>query len=149
NYYGKTPPDQVTRDAQEALSYAGQALEQSLGYPLNPEQQGEYTAAAMPMFMIPGRAGKMIEFSEQSGIEVASAAGKTGESIWPKGWSARGFEAEGEMGSSGILARNFPTVDDAVFKDGVFTSMKSIDLNAPTYQDMEKLEKRLSACLDK
>ncbi|HEY9870593.1 MAG TPA: hypothetical protein V6D08_15615 [Candidatus Obscuribacterales bacterium] len=59
------------------------------------------------------------------------------------------FEAEGEMASSGILARNFPTIDDAIFKDGVFASMKSIDLNAPTYQNMEKLEKRLNSYLDK
>ncbi len=31
----------------------------------------------------------------------------------------------------------------------VFTSMKTLDLNAQTYQSMEKLEKRLESCLDK
>jgi hypothetical protein len=149
NYYANTPADQVAGDAQEALGYAGHALEETLGHPLKPEQRGEYAAAAMPIFFVPGRGGKMIEFTEGSGIEVSTATGKAGESIWPKGWSVRGFEAEGEMGSSGILSRNFPTVDDGIFKDGVFTSMKSIDLNAPTYQNMEKLEKRLNSYLEK
>ena len=149
NYYGNTPAEQVGRDARVAIDYAGQALEHNLGHPLKPEQRGEYAAAAMPMFMIPGRGGRMIELSEQSGIEVTTATGTAGESIWPKGWSVRGFEAEGEMGSSGVLSRNFPTIDDGVFKDGVFTSMKSIDLNAPTYQNMEKLEKRLNSYLEK
>ncbi|HEY9867997.1 MAG TPA: hypothetical protein V6D08_02215, partial [Candidatus Obscuribacterales bacterium] len=136
NYYADTPAEQVLQDAQESLGFIGQAVEHALGHPLTPEQRGEYAAAAMPMFMIPGRGGKMIEFTEGSGLEVTTATGKAGESIWPKGWSMRGFEAEGEMGSSGILSRNFPTVDDGIFKDGVFTSMKSIDLNAPTYQNM-------------
>ena len=34
NYYANTPPDQIGRDAQEALSYAGQALEATIGHPM-------------------------------------------------------------------------------------------------------------------
>lgn len=95
------------------------------------------------------REGYPLQFSNDSGIEMFESAGQTSESIWKKGWSVRGFEGEGEMGSSGMLARNFPTVDDAVFMEGEFQSMKTIDLNAPTYQSLEKLEKRLNAYLDK
>lgn len=84
-----------------------------------------------------------------NGVEITSATGDKLNSIWHKGWSVRGFEGEEHMGVSGILARNFPRIDDAMFKDGVFTSMKTIDLNASTYQNMEKLEKRLKSCMDK
>ncbi len=93
--------------------------------------------------------GKTLGFSKDSGIEIATATGKLPDSIWIKGWSIRGFEGEVEMGNSGILAKNFPTIDDAGFKNGVFTSMKTIDLNAPTYQNLEKLQKRLNNCLEK
>lgn len=84
-----------------------------------------------------------------NGVEVTKATGDELNSIWLKGWSVRGFEGETQMGISGVLAQNFPRIDDAMFKDGVFTSMKTVDLNAKTYQDMEKLEKRLESCLDK
>lgn len=83
------------------------------------------------------------------GIEVTQATGDKLNSIWLKGWSLRGFEGEQHMGVTGILAKNFPRIDDAMFQDGVFTSMKTLDLNAQTYQNMEKLEKRLESCLDK
>jgi hypothetical protein len=74
-----------------------------------------------------------------NGIEVTETTGDKLNSIWLKGWSVRGFEGEQQMGVSGILAKNFPRIDDAMFQDGVFTSMKTIDLNAATYQNMEKL----------
>lgn len=93
--------------------------------------------------------GERMAFSTDSGIELTRATGDELDSIWRKGWSVRGFEGEGQMGNSGILARNFPIIDDGIFKDGVFTSMKTIDLTAPTYQNMEKLEKRLNTCLEK
>jgi len=93
--------------------------------------------------------GKTLGFSKDSGIEITTATGKLPDSIWIKGWSIRGFEGEVEMGNSGILAKNFPTIDDAGFRNGVFTSMKTIDLNAPTYQNLEKLQKRLNNCLEK
>jgi len=94
-------------------------------------------------------AGKTFRFSEESEIEFAEASGKNPDSIWLKGWSTRGFEGEGEMGSSGILARNFPSIDDALFKTGDFSSMKTIDLAAPTYQNMGNLERVLGNYLDK
>lgn len=93
--------------------------------------------------------GKPLQFTEESGIEIFEPTGKNPDSIWSKGWSTRGFEGEGEMGSSGILAKNFPTIDDAYFIDGKFPSMKTIDLSAPTYQNLERLEKRLNSYLDK
>ncbi|HEY9867647.1 MAG TPA: hypothetical protein V6D08_00445 [Candidatus Obscuribacterales bacterium] len=49
NYYANTPADQVLQDAKEALGYAGQVLEQTLGHPLKVEQRGERSGEAMAM----------------------------------------------------------------------------------------------------
>ena len=95
-------------------------------------------------------AGKALGFSKDSGIEVVEAVGIKDQSIWSKGWSIRGFEGEEEMGSSGILARNFPRIDDALFKDGVFPSMKTIDLSSPYYQEKpQEVARKLNTYLDK
>ena len=53
------------------------------------------------------------------------------------------------MGSSGILSRNFPTVDDALFQDGMFTSYKTIDLTGSSYQTSDKLFQKLDSYLEK
>ena len=95
-------------------------------------------------------AGKALGFSKDSGIEVVEAVGIKDQSIWSKGWSIRGFEGEEEMGSSGILARNFPRIDDALFKDGVFPSMNTIDLSSPYYQEKpQEVARKLNTYLDK
>jgi hypothetical protein len=88
-------------------------------------------------------------FSAESGIEVTKVTGDELNSIWGKSWSPRGFEGESLMGRSEILPRNFPIIDDALFKDGIFTSMKTMDLNASTYQNMEALANRLNGFADK
>lgn len=155
NYYGKKLHDAdgqgLANDAQSfgnAIVHGTAEAADELQQPLSQAEIGTCAAAVAPLFLL-GRGGNMIKFGPDSGIELTTATGNTTESIWTKGWSTRGFEAEGEMGNSGILSRNFPTVDDGIFKDGVFTSMKSIDLNAPTYQNMEKLERTLNRYLDK
>lgn len=93
--------------------------------------------------------GKPLQFSAESGIEVTEISGNPNDQIWRKGWSVRGFQGETEMGSSGILSRNFPTVDDALFQDGVFTSYKTIDLTGSSYQTSDKLFQKLDTYLEK
>jgi len=95
-------------------------------------------------------AGKALRFSEESGIDVVEATGKNPASIWSKGWSIRGFEGEDEMGSTGFLVRNFPKIDDALYKDGIFPSMKTIDLSTKYYQENPKeVFRKLDGYLDK
>lgn len=95
-------------------------------------------------------AGRTVKFSEESDIEVVDAVGGKPDSIWRKGWSVRGFEGEDEMGSTGILAKNFPRIDDAIFKDGTFPSMKTIDLSSAYYRDNPKeVLRKLNGYLDK
>lgn len=65
-------------------------------------------------------------------------------SAWSKDWSTRGLEIEKQLG--GNLPRSFPTIDK--FDNGVATSIKSVDLSAPTYQDTGPLASRLRSYVD-
>lgn len=65
--------------------------------------------------------------------------------VWAKNWSTRGLEIEAQLG--GNLPRSFPTIDK--FENGVATSIKSVDLAAPTYQDAGALASRLRGYVDK
>jgi hypothetical protein len=70
--------------------------------------------------------------SEQSLTELDAAA-------WKRGWAARGRYFEERLGRT--LHPNFPVIDK--IPDGTATSIKSIDLNAATYQDAARLTYRL------
>jgi hypothetical protein len=58
---------------------------------------------------------------------------------WRRGWAARGRYFEERLGRT--LHPNFPVIDK--IPDGIATSIKSIDLNAATYQDAARLTDRL------
>jgi hypothetical protein len=64
---------------------------------------------------------------------------------WQLGWAARGRYFEEQLG--GNLPAGFRTIDR--FVDGVATSIKSIDLNAATYQDAARLTYRLNDYIDR
>ena len=63
---------------------------------------------------------------------------------WKLGWAARGRYFEDQLGRT--LHPNFPTIDK--IPDGIATSIKSIDLNAATYQDSARLTYRLNKYVD-
>jgi hypothetical protein len=63
---------------------------------------------------------------------------------WKLGWAARGRYFEDQLGRT--LHPNFPTIDK--IPDGIATSIKSIDLNAATYQDGARLTYRLNKYVD-
>ena len=73
---------------------------------------------------------------------VASAISPTDP--WKLGWAARGRYFEDQLGRT--LHPNFPTIDK--IPDGIATSIKSIDLNAATYQDGARLTYRLNKYVD-
>lgn len=64
---------------------------------------------------------------------------------WQLGWAARGRYFDQQLG--GNLPAGFRTIDR--FVDGVATSIKSIDLNAATYQDAARLTYRLNDYIDR
>jgi hypothetical protein len=61
--------------------------------------------------------------------------------IWKQGWAARGDFFSKALGEN--LYRTFPVIDS--FTDGIATSIKSIDLNAITYQNAGRLAARLTS----
>jgi hypothetical protein len=63
---------------------------------------------------------------------------------WKLGWAARGRYFEEQLGRT--LHPSFPTIDK--IPDGIATSIKSIDLNAATYQDDARLTYRLNKYVD-
>jgi hypothetical protein len=64
---------------------------------------------------------------------------------WKFGWAARGQYFD-KLLRDGSLPYGFRTIDN--FTNGVATSIKSIDLNAATYQDAARLTARLSKYVD-
>ncbi|MBX9977731.1 MAG: hypothetical protein K2X98_05755 [Alphaproteobacteria bacterium] len=77
-----------------------------------------------------------------TGVKVAVQFGK---GVWAKGPVVRSEIIEKKLGQN--LHQNFPTVDK--FKDGVVTSINSVDLKAPTYQNTTKLSHKPRTYVDK
>ena len=75
---------------------------------------------------------------EAAAVEQASMA-------WTYGWARRGQYFD-QLLRDGSLPALFRTIDN--FTDGVATSIKSIDLNAATYQDAARLTYRLNQYVD-
>lgn len=100
---------------------------------------GVATALA-PLFSGARALGSAAELAPSA--EVATEAASR---FWGLGWAARGAAIHKAMG--GNLPFAFKTIDD--FTDGIATSIKSIDLNAATYQDASRLGYRLNDYIKK
>jgi RHS repeat-associated protein len=69
---------------------------------------------------------------------------KAVSSVWFKNPFERGVAIEKALGHN--LTSNFPVIDR--FENGVATSIKSLDLNAKTYQNMSRLSSKLGKYVD-
>jgi len=78
------------------------------------------------------------------GMIPPAAAVETASAAWELGWAARGLYFSEQLGAD--LPATFRTIDS--FSNGIATSIKSIDLNAATYQDAARLTYRLNAYID-
>ncbi len=78
--------------------------------------------------------------------EIALSA-KIGQNVWKMNPFARGWKIEGAIGRSPGLVSNFPTIDR--FENGVATSIKSIDLGAKSYQNLQTLNNTLQGYVTK
>jgi hypothetical protein len=74
------------------------------------------------------------------GLDPASAIAESPSEAWKLGWAARGNYFNEQLGAN--LPATFKTID--IFENGVVTGIKSIDLNAATYQDATRLSYRLN-----
>jgi hypothetical protein len=86
--------------------------------------------------------GAILLFSGQAPTAVTI---ETASDAWKLGWAARGqyFDA---LLRDGSLPPGFRTIDN--FTNGIATSIKSIDLNAATYQDFTRLSNRINQYID-
>jgi hypothetical protein len=75
-----------------------------------------------------------------------AAAAEQASEAWTYGWARRGQYFD-QLLRDGSLPALFRTIDN--FTDGIATSIKSIDLNAATYQDAARLTYRLNEYIDK
>lgn len=76
--------------------------------------------------------------------DVGSLFATAPASVWQLPWAARGFEVERILGSN--LPRNFPVIDR--FRNGIATSIKSLDLRAKTYQSVQNLGRTVERYID-
>ena len=70
-----------------------------------------------------------------------------GSSVWDMGKFARGRTIENMLGANQSWAKNFPTIDK--IENGVATSIKSMDLNAKSYQKGNSVFNTLKGYVDK
>ena len=101
-------------------SFAGAIL--SAGLPETPEALEEFAAAS-----------------------ARSAAADLPSGVWKWGWARRGAYFD-ELLRDGSLPPGFPVIDS--FTDNIAISVKSIDLNATTYQNAARLENKLFKYID-
>ncbi len=64
------------------------------------------------------------------------------------GWKVEATLKDKFMAAGEALRSNFPVIDGWSYKDGLVTSIKSIDLRATTYQKMDDLERTLRSYLN-
>ncbi len=81
---------------------------------------------------------------EGDALEIRTYTGALARDPWKLGWAARGSYLHELLG--GTLSPTFPVIDR--FVDGMATSIKSIDLNAATYQKTAQLTYRLKQYID-
>ena len=86
----------------------------------------------------------------EAATEGAEASEEAASEVWKLGWAARGSQIEEALTADAPETRlppNFPVIDQ--WADGVATSIKSIDLNAGTYQDATRLTYRINDYIGK
>ena len=106
--------------------------------PINPELEMLTPNPWVPSWQDVQRVNDTLEAAKAT--RYMEENGEVPPTIWEMGWGARGVAAERMRGTS--LPSNYPGIDR--YMNGVATSIKSIDLNAPSYQEPWKLEGRIN-----
>jgi len=112
-------------------------------------QADDLSGASRPgRLLVNGKEGALIKFEKLKHLEISETVGDASNSHWTganflTGWKVEGTLKDKFMAVGESLPSNFPVVDGWFASKGRLTSIKSIDLKAATYQDMEALEARL------
>lgn len=112
-------------------------------------QADDLSGASRPgRLLVNGKDGALIKFEKLKHLEISETVGDASNSHWTganflTGWKVEGTLKDKFMAVGESLPSNFPVVDGWFASKGRLTSIKSIDLKAATYQDMEALKARL------
>ena len=112
-------------------------------------QADDLSGASRPgRLLVNGKDGALIKFEKLKHLEISETVGDASNSHWTganflTGWKVEGTLKDKFMAVGESLPSNFPVVDGWFASKGRLTSIKSIDLKAATYHDMEALEARL------
>ena len=112
-------------------------------------QADDLSGASRPgRLLVNGKDGALIKFEKLKHLEISETVGDASNSHWTganflTGWKVEGTLKDKFMAVGESVPSNFPVVDGWFASKGRLTSIKSIDLKAATYQDMEALEARL------
>jgi hypothetical protein len=105
-------------------------------------RQGNYGTAAY--YELLHTVETAIAITPLGALENVAARGGVTTGAWALGWAARGQAIEQSLGAN--LPSSFPVIDR--FLGGTATSIKSIDLNAATYQNIGSLTSKLNGYVD-
>ncbi|KVH51153.1 hypothetical protein WJ39_08300 [Burkholderia diffusa] len=127
--------DKGEREAEDEVSAARKAL--------------NFLKAAVGQVRLSGGGVLGEEAPKIPGTTLAAGVAGAGEnapanSVWSQKPFARGTTIEQQLGQN--LPQNFPVID--IFKDGVATSIKSLDVNANSYQSMATLARTINGYID-
>jgi len=116
-------------------------------------QADDLGRAARPgRLLVNGKDGSLIKFEKLKHLEISETVGDASNSHWTganflTGWKVEGSLKDKFMAAGEALPNSFPAIDGWSVEKGLVTSIKSIELRAPTYQDMEKFEERVGGYL--
>jgi YD repeat-containing protein len=108
-------------------------------------KQGNVGSAVLDAIGITADLGALILPVVSGGAGAALKGLRAGNSVWDLAPVARGDRIAKALGQN--LPDFFPVIDK--FKDGVASSIKSLDLDAKSYQDVGKLTSKLEGYVDK
>lgn len=103
--------------------------------------------------LVNGKDGALIKFENLKHLEISETVGDASNSHWTganflTGWKVEGTLKDKFMAAGEALPNSFKAIDGWSVDKGLVTSIKSIELRAPTYQDMEKFEEKLRVYLE-
>lgn len=102
--------------------------------------------------LVNGKDGALIKFENLKHLEISETVGDASNTHWTganflTGWKVEGTLKDKFMAAGEALRSNFPVIDGWSYKNGLITSIKSIDLRATSYQKMDDLERTLRTYL--
>ena len=116
-------------------------------------QADDLSGASRPgRLLVNGKDGALIKFEQLKHLEISETVGDVSNTHWTganfiTGWKVEGTLKDKFMAAGEALPNSFPAIDGWSIDKGLVTSIKSIELRAPTYQDMEKFEERVHGYL--